>query len=83
MTQRAVAALSQKEQNWQAPDKEFEDEICGILKRDIRKKAYPIGRLLSIKELFGLGNKAGVSTSYWGLPGSLPSRRPRRRDIMR
>ena len=41
MTQRAVAALSQKEQNWQAPDKGFEDEICGILKRDIRKKAYP------------------------------------------
>ena len=41
MTQRAVAALSQKEQNWQAPDKEFEDEICGILKRDIRNKAYP------------------------------------------
>ena len=41
MTQRAVAALSQKEQNWRPSDKEFEDEICGILKRDIRKKAYP------------------------------------------
>ena len=42
MTQRAVAALSQKEQNWQAPDKGFEDEICGILKRDIHNKAYPM-----------------------------------------
>ena len=50
MTQRAVAALSQKEQNWQAPDKEFEDEICGILKRDIRNKAYPYLRSFPIHQ---------------------------------